>query len=58
MTARRLFNASVLVAVFFGLDKLVGLGRQVLVARYFGLNAALDAYNTANKLPDLLFALI
>jgi len=58
MTARRLFNASVLVAVFFGLDKLVGLGRQVLVARYFGLNTALDAYNTANKLPDLLFALI
>jgi putative peptidoglycan lipid II flippase len=58
MTARRLFNASLLIAVFFGLDKLVGLGRQVLVARYFGLNAALDAYNTANKLPDLLFALI
>ncbi len=58
MTARRLLNASLLVAVFFGLDKLVGLGRQVLVARYFGLNSALDAYNTANKLPDLLFALI
>jgi len=58
MTARRLFNASLLIAVFFGLDKLVGLGRQVLVARFFGLNAALDAYNTANKLPDLLFALI
>ncbi len=58
MTTRRLLNASLLVAVFFGLDKLVGLGRQVLVARYFGLNAALDAYNTANKLPDLLFALI
>jgi putative peptidoglycan lipid II flippase len=58
MTARRLLNASLLIAVFFGLDKLVGLGRQVLVARYFGLNAALDAYNTANKLPDLLFALI
>jgi putative peptidoglycan lipid II flippase len=58
MTARRLFNASLLIAVFFGLDKVVGLGRQVLVARYFGLNAALDAYNTANKLPDLLFALI
>jgi len=58
MTARRLLNTSLLVAVFFGLDKLVGLGRQVLVARYFGLSAALDAYNTANKLPDLLFALI
>src|SRR5260370_15179135 len=58
MTARRLLNVSLLIAVFFGLDKLVGLGRQVLVARYFGLSASLDAYNAANKLPDLLFALI
>ena len=58
MTARRLLNASLLVAVFFGLDKLVALGRQVIVARYFGLNPVLDAYNTANNLPDLLFALI
>ncbi len=57
-TASLLLNATLLVAVFFGLDKLVGLLRQVLVARYFGLNAALDAYNAANKLPDLLFALI
>jgi len=57
-SARRLLNISLLVAVFFGLDKIVGLLRQVLVARYFGLNAALDAYNAANKLPDLLFALI
>jgi putative peptidoglycan lipid II flippase len=58
MTARRLLNASLLVAVFFGFDKLVALGRQVIVARYFGLNPVLDAYNTANNLPDLLFALI
>src|SRR5258708_26636954 len=58
MTARRLLNASLLVAVFFGLDKLVALGRQVIVARYFGLDPVLDAYNTANNLPDLLFALI
>ena len=58
LTARRLLNASLLVAVFFGLDKIVALGRQVLIARYFGLNPVLDAYNTANNLPDLLFALI
>jgi putative peptidoglycan lipid II flippase len=58
MTARRLLNASLLVAIFFGFDKLVALGRQVIVARYFGLNPVLDAYNTANNLPDLLFALI
>jgi putative peptidoglycan lipid II flippase len=56
--ARRILNASLLVAVFFGLDKVVSLVRQVLVARAFGLSPALDAYNAANKLPDLLFALI
>ncbi len=58
LSSRRLLNASLLVAVFFGLDKIAGLGRQILVARYFGLNPVLDAYNTANNLPDLLFALI
>jgi putative peptidoglycan lipid II flippase len=58
MNARRLINASLLVAVFFGVDKVVALGRQVIVARYFGLDPVLDAYNTANNLPDLLFALI
>jgi putative peptidoglycan lipid II flippase len=56
--ARRVLNASLLVGVFFGLDKLVALARQILVARYFGLDPVLDAYNTANNLPDLLFALI
>jgi putative peptidoglycan lipid II flippase len=56
--ARRVLNATLLVGVFFGLDKLIALGRQVLVARFFGLDPVLDAYNTANNLPDLLFALI
>ncbi len=55
---RRLVNASLLVGLFFGLDKIVALLRQRLVAQAFGLNTALDAYNTANNLPDLLFALI
>lgn len=55
---RRLVSASLLVGAFFGLDKIVGLGRQVITARYYGLSPALDAYNTANNLPDALFALI
>jgi putative peptidoglycan lipid II flippase len=55
---RRLVNASLLVGLFFGLDKIVALLRQRLVAQTFGLNPALDAYNTANNLPDLLFAVI
>jgi putative peptidoglycan lipid II flippase len=55
---RRVLNASLLVGAFFGVDKLVALARQVIIARYFGLDPVLDAYNTANNLPDLLFALI
>lgn len=54
----RLVRASLLVGAFFGVDKLVALGRQVVVARYFGLDPVLDAYNASNNLPDTLFALI
>src|SRR3989304_715276 len=54
----RLVNASLLVAFFFGVDKLVALARQVIVARAFGLAPGLDAYNPSNNLPDTLFALI
>ncbi len=54
----RLFRTSLLVGVFFGLDKIIALGRQVIVARYFGLDPVLDAYNASNNLPDTLFALI
>jgi putative peptidoglycan lipid II flippase len=55
---RRVVNASLLVGIFFGAEKLVALGRQIIVAQFFGLDPVLDAYNTANNLPDLLFALI
>jgi putative peptidoglycan lipid II flippase len=55
---RRVVNASLLVGVFFGLDKILGLVRQVLVGRAFGVSAALDAYNAANNMPDLVFAII
>jgi putative peptidoglycan lipid II flippase len=51
-------RSTLIVAVFFGLEKLLGFVRQVLIARQFGLSATLDAFNAANNLPDLLFALI
>jgi putative peptidoglycan lipid II flippase len=53
-----LFRSSLLLAVFFGVEKLLGFLRQVLIARYFGLSPTLDVFNAANNLPDLLFALI
>lgn len=54
----RLTRSFLLVAFLFGFDKLVALVRQVLVARSFGVGSALDAYNAANNLPDLVFAVI
>ena len=54
----RLSRAALLIAFFFGLEKLLGFLRQIAIARTFGLSATLDVYNAANNLPDLLFALI
>ncbi|MDP7545010.1 MAG: lipid II flippase MurJ, partial [Anaerolineales bacterium] len=60
MTARGRFLArtALLIAVFFGLDKVVALLRTVIIARVFGVSALLDAFNAANNIPDLLFVLI
>jgi putative peptidoglycan lipid II flippase len=46
------------VAAFFALDKGLGFVRQIIIGRQFGVSAELDAFNAANNLPDLLFALI
>jgi putative peptidoglycan lipid II flippase len=56
--ASRFARSTLIVAFFFGLEKLLGFMRQILIARQFGLSPALDAFNAANNLPDLLFALI
>ncbi len=58
MNLRRVVNASLLVGLFFGLDKIIGLARQVLVGRAYGVRAALDAYNAANNLPDMVAAVV
>ncbi len=58
MKLSRLTRISILLAAFFFLDKVLAFLRQVLIARQFGLSAELDAFNVANNVPDLLFALI
>jgi len=51
-------RSSLIVAILFGLEKLLGFARQIMIARQFGLSTDLDAFNAANNIPDLLFALI
>lgn len=54
----QLFKTSLLLTVFFGLNKIVGLVRQVIIGREFGLSSDIDAFNVANNVPDLLVSLI
>ena len=56
MHLRRVINASLLIAVFFGLDKILALLRQRLVGQAYGVAGALDAFNAANNLPDAIAA--
>jgi putative peptidoglycan lipid II flippase len=51
-------RSALIVAVFFGMEKLLGFLRQLLIARQFGLTSELDVFNAANNLPDLIFGLI
>lgn len=54
----RLTKVSILLAIFFALDKGLGILRQVIIGRQFGISPELDVFNAANNLPDMLFALI
>ncbi len=54
----KIARSALIIAVFFGLEKLLGFLRQLLIARQFGLSAGLDVFNVANNLPDLIFGLI
>jgi len=54
----RLTRISFLLAFFFALDKAAGFFRQIIVAKLFGLSDMLDAFNVANNIPDMLYALI
>ena len=55
---KHIARSTLIIAVFFGLEKLLGFFRNVLIARTFNLSTELDAFNAANNIPDLIFALI
>src|SRR5512136_60918 len=53
-----LSRTSLLLFFLFGLDKALAFVRSMIVTRQFQLSPAFDAFNSANNLPDLLYALI
>lgn len=47
-----------MLAVLLAADKGLAILRQVIIARQFSFSKDLDAFNVANNVPDMLFALI
>jgi putative peptidoglycan lipid II flippase len=58
MKLSRLTRVSILLAVFFAIDKGLAILRQLIIARQFGPTHALDSFNIANNIPDMLYAVI
>lgn len=55
----RLTRNSLIVAFFFGLDKILAFVRTGIISRRYADSVyLLDTFNAANNLPDVLFALI
>jgi putative peptidoglycan lipid II flippase len=54
----KLTKSALIVAISFGINKILAIFRQLIIARLFGLSSELDVFNVANNVPDLLFALI
>jgi putative peptidoglycan lipid II flippase len=55
---RTIARAAGVVMAGFVLSNLTGLAKWVLVSRAFGTSAQLDAFNAANRLPELLFSVM
>ena len=56
--APHLIRSSFLVFFIFGLDKITGFVKLLLTTRLFGTGPEVDAFATANQLPELLLALL
>jgi putative peptidoglycan lipid II flippase len=54
----RVIRSYLLLAFLFGADKIMAMVKTVLIGRAFGVGSQLDAFNAANNIPDLIFALI
>ncbi|MFN8474241.1 MAG: murein biosynthesis integral membrane protein MurJ [Anaerolineae bacterium] len=55
---RRVVTATITVVFGFGLAKLVGFARQIIVAHAFGTSWQMDAYSAAFEPADVLFTII
>jgi putative peptidoglycan lipid II flippase len=54
----RIAKAATLVMALFVLSRLLGLGRQMVIAALFGTSGNLDAYLTANRVTETVFLIV
>ncbi|MFN8496935.1 MAG: murein biosynthesis integral membrane protein MurJ [Anaerolineae bacterium] len=57
-TWRRVLTATITVVFGYGLAKLIGFARQIIVAHAFGTSWQMDAYSAAFEPADVLFTII
>jgi putative peptidoglycan lipid II flippase len=55
---RFLFRSSILVMAFYGLSRLTGFVKLLLMTRLFGVSAEADAFAAAYQLPELLVTML
>ena len=56
---KHIARSTLIIAVFFGLEKALGFVRNIMISRTFADSPELlDVFNAANNIPDMLFALI
>jgi len=55
---RRIASAATLMLVAYGLSRVMGYVREVVIAHTFGTSRVLDDYRVAFGVPDLLFSLL
>ncbi|HRV94906.1 MAG TPA: lipid II flippase MurJ, partial [Anaerolineae bacterium] len=53
-----LIRSTGILMIAFLANKILAIGRQIVVARAFGTGAEYDAFVAAFRLPDILFLLI
>ncbi len=56
--ARFLFRSSILVIAFYGLSRLTGFVKLLLMTRLFGIGEEADAFAAAYQLPELLVTML
>ncbi len=56
--SQQLARSTFLVMIAFGVAKAISLAQTVIIAQVFGVQAEMDAFATANRIPEQIFNLI